>query len=51
MMLLRSKLLISIVMVAIVTLLFAVLTVGLRTNGEVRDLVSTSVTNRLVALR
>ncbi len=50
-MLLRSKLLISIVMVAIATLFFAVLTVGLRTNGEVRNLVSTSVTNRLVALR
>lgn len=48
---LRSKLLISIVMVAIATLVFVVLTVGVRTNGEVRDLVSGSVTNRLVALR
>ena len=48
---LKSKLLVSIVMVAIVTLFFAVLTVGLRTNGEVRNLVSGSVTNRLVALR
>ncbi len=48
---LRSKLLVSIVMVAIATLFFAVLTVGLRTNGEVRNLVSGSVENRLVALR
>jgi methyl-accepting chemotaxis protein len=51
MMTLRAKLLWAIIIVAFVPLCFTIATVGRHTVGEVRTLMSGSVSNRLVALR
>lgn len=48
---LTKKLIASVIAVAVATLLFAVLTVGLTTNNSVREVVSGSVENRLTAMR